>query len=99
MKRMIANPLDARKRTGTVYITTVNAIGRATGWGLPTRSACNLGVAIGSITKKPWTIHGQIELRNILHLTLSFNHDVIDGVPRRRFCDDLVTRIEKGLIE
>ncbi len=94
MRRMIASPFRAKKYTGTVYVTTVNAVGRGSGWALPTRSACNLAVALGSITRKPWGVEGRIELREILHLTVSFNHDVIDGVPARRFIDDLVRRIE-----
>ena len=96
MRRMIASPFRAKKYTGTVYVTTVNAVGRGSGWALPTRSTCNLAVALGSITRKPWGVEGRIELREILHLTVSFNHDVIDGVPARRFIDHLVKRIESA---
>jgi pyruvate/2-oxoglutarate dehydrogenase complex dihydrolipoamide acyltransferase (E2) component len=33
-----------------------------------------------------------------MHLTVTFDHDAIDGVPARRFVQDLVTHIEKGIL-
>jgi hypothetical protein len=33
----------------------------------------------------------------VLHLTILFDHDVVDGVPAARFAMRLVDRIQKGL--
>jgi pyruvate/2-oxoglutarate dehydrogenase complex dihydrolipoamide acyltransferase (E2) component len=33
-----------------------------------------------------------------MHLTLTFDHDVIDGMPAQRFTHDLVTHLEKGVL-
>ena len=75
-------------------VTTVNAGDGSTGWILPTRNMHNIALSFGSISKKPWVANGKVEVRDILHLTATFNHDVIDGVPARRFVQDLVKTIE-----
>jgi hypothetical protein len=95
IKRLIANPFRAKKHSGTVTVTTVNAVGTS-GWILPTRSWHNLFFALGTVTKKAWVVEDQIQIREILNLTVSFNHDVIDGVPARKFMQELVKNVEKG---
>lgn len=98
MKIILKSPFKTKKVCGTVGITTVNISGRASGWILPTRNAYNLYFGIGSITKKPWVVNDEIAIRDVLNLTVCFNHDTIDGTPARRFMNDLVTRIQKGEI-
>ena len=95
-RRMFSNPFRARKNSGTVMVTTVNAIDRTTGWILPSRNMHNIALSFGSINRKAWVVNGRIEVRDILHLTVAFNHDVIDGVPARRFVQDLVAAIERS---
>jgi len=95
-KVLFGNPIRAKRHTGTVMVTTVGSAGRTVGWILPTRSMHNLQISIGSITRKPKVVDGQVVARDIMHLTVGFNHDVIDGVPARQFMDDLFRHIEKG---
>lgn len=93
-KRLFSDPFRAKKHSGTIMVTTVSAVGGSPGWILPTRTLHNLSLAFGSITRKPWVVHGEVTARDILNLTVTFNHDVIDGVPARRFVQDLVASIE-----
>jgi pyruvate/2-oxoglutarate dehydrogenase complex dihydrolipoamide acyltransferase (E2) component len=58
----------------------------------------SIAISFGAITKKPWVVNGEVAIRDILHLTVTFDHDVIDGVPARRFVQDLITHIEKGIL-
>ncbi len=95
LRRIFRNPFVTKRNSGTVAITTVNAVERISGWMVPTRAWHNLLVALGSVNKQPWVVGNQIVVRDILHLTLVFNHDVVDGVPARRFVDDLVRHIER----
>jgi hypothetical protein len=39
---------------------------------------------------------GEIQKREMLHLTVLIDHDVIDGMPSARFVDDLVKKMEAG---
>jgi pyruvate/2-oxoglutarate dehydrogenase complex dihydrolipoamide acyltransferase (E2) component len=41
-------------------------------------------------------VEGRIEPREILSLTVIFDHDVIDGAPAARFTRRLVELIERG---
>jgi pyruvate/2-oxoglutarate dehydrogenase complex dihydrolipoamide acyltransferase (E2) component len=51
---------------------------------------------VGSIAWKPAVVEDRIEPRQILNLTLTFDHDVIDGAPAARFTRRLVELIESG---
>jgi pyruvate/2-oxoglutarate dehydrogenase complex dihydrolipoamide acyltransferase (E2) component len=81
---------------GTVAITSVGLFGGDhSGWGIsPTLHP--LGLVVGGIAWKPAVIEGQIVPREILNLTLMFDHDVIDGAPAARFVRRLVELIESG---
>jgi hypothetical protein len=97
LRMLVANPFRARRHSGTVTVTTVNAIGSASAWILPTRSWHNLFFALGTVTRKPWVVDNEVKVREILNLTVGFNHDVVDGAPARRFMQRLVRRLEAGV--
>ncbi len=98
-KLLFRDPERAKRLSGTVTVTTVGSTGVLDGWILPTRSMHSLVIALGPIAKKPRVVKGEVVARDIMHLTVGFNHDVVDGVPARRFMDDLVRHIEKGTLE
>ena len=81
---------------GTVGITAVGMFGEGhSGWGIfPTPQV--LGLVVGSIAWKPAVVEGRIKPREILHLTVMFDHDVIDGAPAARFTRRLMELIESG---
>jgi len=81
---------------GTVCITAVGMFGEGhSGWGIfPVTQV--LGLVVGSIAQKPAVVEGRIEPREILHLTVVFDHDVIDGAPAARFTRRLIELIESG---
>jgi len=78
---------------GTVGITAVGMFGKGVAWGIPI--SCNtLTLALGGIVEKPGVVNGQIEIREYLCLTISFDHDIIDGAPAARFTQRLKALIE-----
>lgn len=81
---------------GTVGITAVGMFGEGQGgWGIYT-TPYSLGLVVGSTAWKPTVVPGGIEPREILNLTVVFDHDVIDGGPAARFTRRLVELIESG---
>lgn len=82
---------------GTVALTSVGLFGGGhSGWGLsPTLHP--LGLVVGGITWKPAVVEGRIEPREILNLTVTFDHDIVDGAPATRFVRRLVELIESGV--
>jgi pyruvate/2-oxoglutarate dehydrogenase complex dihydrolipoamide acyltransferase (E2) component len=81
---------------GTVDITSVGMFGAGhSGWGIsPTFHP--IGLVVGGISWKPVVVEGQIVPREILNLTVTFDHDIVDGAPATRFVKRLVELIESG---
>ena len=96
MRKFVFNkPQRLKDMMGTVMVTTAGMVGHTRGWIMP-YSIHPLSLAFGSLNEQPIVNRGEIQIREILHLTVSVDHDVIDGVPAARFVDDLVTKMEKG---
>jgi pyruvate/2-oxoglutarate dehydrogenase complex dihydrolipoamide acyltransferase (E2) component len=98
--RMVAHNSDLWKRFGgTAAVTAVGMFGKGGGWGIPT--TCNtLDVTIGGIGEKPRLRDGYVVQRAFLSITVSVDHDVVDGAPAARFASRLRELIESayGLI-
>ena len=80
---------------GTVGITAVGMFGHKGGWGI-TPPVHSLGLIVGGIARKPAVVDDRIEAREMLSLTVAFDHDVVDGAPAARFVQRLVEMIEGG---
>ena len=70
--------------------------GKGSGWGIPTAPIHSLFLTLGGITEKPGVVDGQIAIREYLCLTVSLDHDIIDGAPAARFVTRLKELIESG---
>jgi hypothetical protein len=94
---LLARPFLTKKAMGTAVVTSLESVANFPGWTIP-RSIHNLCFALGSVTKKPWVVDDKIVIREILHLTVLVNHDVIDGAPATRFLGKLIDRLESGIL-
>ena len=81
---------------GTVEISAVGMFENGAGWGIPLAPSTALMVTVGGIDEKPVPVDGHIALRDHLSLTISFDHDIIDGAPAARFTERLKELIESG---
>ena len=80
---------------GTVGITAVGMFGEGIGWGIPLTNY-TLCITLGGITEKPGVIDGRIEIREYLSMTITADHDIIDGAPLARFTARFKELIENG---
>lgn len=94
-KYLLSNPFRRKKNMGTAIITSVGMAGRVPGWIIP-KSIHNLSFGISSIVKKPWVVENEIQIRDILNLTILFDHDVVDGMPAAKFAEQLVKNLEQA---
>lgn len=94
-RRVLANPFRKKKFMGTVVITSIGAARGLSGWIIP-KSMHNLCIGLGAISKKPWVVGDEVKPREILHLTLLFDHDVVDGIPAARFAGELVRKLSNN---
>jgi pyruvate/2-oxoglutarate dehydrogenase complex dihydrolipoamide acyltransferase (E2) component len=86
---IMSNPYKVKKHLGTIGVTALGMFGQGlSGYALP-MTPHSTTFAIGAIVKKPIYIEGEFVPRDILHLTLVFNHDVVDGGPAVRFSNYL----------
>jgi len=90
------DPQLMKKYVGTVALTSVGMFGKGAGWGIPPATPPSLWVTVGGIGEKPVLVDGHIALREYLSLTISFDHDIIDGAPAARFTERLKELIESG---
>jgi pyruvate/2-oxoglutarate dehydrogenase complex dihydrolipoamide acyltransferase (E2) component len=74
-----------KRAAGTVMVTSVGMFGSGAAWGIPVASH-TVNVTIGSVVVRP-EISNQVhvERREHLCLTVSFDHDIVDGAPAARF--------------
>ncbi len=92
------NPYWLKQMEGTVAVTSVGMFGKSGGWGISFLPVHTLGLLVGGISRKPGVHNDKIAIREYLHLTLSFDHDIVDGAPAARFVQGLVDLIEKGTV-
>jgi 2-oxoisovalerate dehydrogenase E2 component (dihydrolipoyl transacylase) len=73
---------------GTITITNVGVFGVDTGTPIinPGESAI---LALGAIRDMPWVVDGQIVVRKVCQLSLSFDHRVVDGQQGSQFLADV----------
>ncbi len=87
------NPRLQLQYFGTASLTSVGMFGKGGGWAIPFLIA-SLGVAVGGISQKPGWVDGRVEPREYLSITVSFDHDIVDGVPATRFASHFAELIE-----
>lgn len=92
---LFKNPHWLKEMNGTVSLTSVGMFGDGGGWGIPV-SNHTLQITLGGITKKPMLVNGQLENREYLCVTISLDHDIVDGAPAARFIQRLKDLVESG---
>jgi pyruvate/2-oxoglutarate dehydrogenase complex dihydrolipoamide acyltransferase (E2) component len=88
-------PTVRKRSNGTVVITSVGMFGNVAGWGIPI-AGHTLCLTVGGIESKPVFHNGELQNREHLCLTVTFDHDIVDGAPAARFIQRLVTLVQAG---
>jgi pyruvate dehydrogenase E2 component (dihydrolipoamide acetyltransferase) len=75
---------------GTITITNIGVFGIDAGTPILNPGEAAI-LALGAIRLQPWEYHGQVALRKVLTLSLSFDHRLVDGEQGSRFLADIGT--------
>jgi 2-oxoacid dehydrogenases acyltransferase (catalytic domain) len=98
--RFLADPRRRKELTGTTFVSAVGMFGQGTAWGIPQAQNYTLGVTVGGLSRKPGivkTAEGErIEPREFLAMTLSIDHEIVEGAPAARFTNRFKELIEGG---
>jgi pyruvate/2-oxoglutarate dehydrogenase complex dihydrolipoamide acyltransferase (E2) component len=94
---MLRIPALMRKHAGTVGLTPIPVKGTGVVWGigLPIHS---VAMVMGGISEQPAAVRGKFVVREVLRLTISFNHDIVDGAPAASFVTRLTEEIESQAV-
>ena len=93
--RAATHSVARAKRSGVVTVTAVGMYGRGPGWGIPL-SVWTVAVTVGGIAQRPVLLDGQPDTREHLCLTISFDHDIVDGGPAVRFMRRFAQLLRSG---
>jgi len=86
-------PQRFREISSPVMLTAVGMFGEGGGWAI-TMPNFTLNVAVGGISRKPGVHEGEIAIREYVDLTVSFDHDIVDGAPAARFTQTFRSLLE-----
>lgn len=92
---MMARPWATKRFGGTIAVSSVGMFGNSLGWGIPITPA-PLMVTVGGIGLRPALVDGELVERDHLSLTISVDHDIVDGAPAARFVERLRRTIEEA---
>jgi len=92
---LFKNPHWIKETYGTVLVSSLGMFGTGGGWGIPVPNH-SLQLTLGGIREKPGVVDHRIELRQSMSVTVSFDHDLIDGAPAARFIQRLKKLVEGG---
>jgi len=95
LRAMFRKPAWLKELNGTVSLSSVGMFGQGGGWGVPVSNA-TLQITLGGIVKRPALIEGKLTERQYLCVTISVNHDLVDGAPAARFAQTLKEIVESG---
>jgi 2-oxoisovalerate dehydrogenase E2 component (dihydrolipoyl transacylase) len=80
---------------GTFTITNIGVFGIEAG--TPILNPGESGIlALGAAQRRPWEFEGGIALRQVMTLSLSFDHRVVDGAQGSRFLAELGAMLERA---
>jgi pyruvate/2-oxoglutarate dehydrogenase complex dihydrolipoamide acyltransferase (E2) component len=94
MYAALSRSVRLRQRSGTVAVTAVGMFAGGGGFAIAPLALMSLQVVVGGISDRPRVIDGHVEARTVLDLTVTIDHNVVDGAPAARFGAELRTLIE-----
>jgi len=94
MIRLASRNVMVAKKYGVITVTSVGMFSKKPFWLLPL-SATTISIAIGGIAR---LFNDGEEYREILCITIGFDHDIIDGAPAARFTSRFMELLESGAV-
>jgi pyruvate/2-oxoglutarate dehydrogenase complex dihydrolipoamide acyltransferase (E2) component len=74
-----------RLATGTVAVTAVGMFAGGGGFAIAPPTMSSLVIVIGGLSQRPGVVEGRVEVRDIVDLTVTVDHNIVDGAPATRF--------------
>jgi len=98
MYAVMARSPRLRELTGTVGVTAVGMFAHGGGFAIAPLTLMPLQIVVGGVSPRPRVVGGQIEVRDVLDLTVTVDHNVIYGAPAARFGAELREILESATV-
>lgn len=92
-RALLAAPELAQRHTGSALVSAVGMFGSGAGYGLSAPGLHDLSVIVGGTTTRASTDPNDTAPREVLCVTVSANHAIVDGGPLARFVGELARRV------
>jgi pyruvate/2-oxoglutarate dehydrogenase complex dihydrolipoamide acyltransferase (E2) component len=96
MYAVMGRSMRAHLQTGTVQVTAVGMFAAGAGYALAPPTLASLLVVVGGLSTRPRVIDQQIVIRDVLDITITIDHNVVDGAPAARFGAELRSLLESA---
>lgn len=83
---------------GTVQVTALGMYAGGGGFAIAPPSLASLAVVVGGISTNPMWVGGHIETIELLDLTVTVDHNVVDGAPATRFAAELRQIMQRAVV-
>jgi pyruvate/2-oxoglutarate dehydrogenase complex dihydrolipoamide acyltransferase (E2) component len=94
MYAVMSRSVRAHELAGTVQVTAVGMFAGGGGFALAPPTLASTLVVVGGISRRPRVVEERIAIGEVLDLTVTVDHNVVDGGPATRFGADLRSRME-----
>ena len=94
LRALRRSPGLMKRTAGTTLVTAIGMFGAGAGFAVGIVPLHTLALTVGGIVRKPAVVDGRIEARELLAVTASIDHDVVDGAPAARFARRLRELVE-----
>ena len=93
---IVRNPHRFKQIAGTTIVTAVGMFASSSFWGINFLPWHTMGLVLGGMAQKPAVVAGEVVIREFLDVTLSIDHDIVDGAPAARFAQTFKELVESG---
>jgi pyruvate/2-oxoglutarate dehydrogenase complex dihydrolipoamide acyltransferase (E2) component len=76
-------------------MSAIGMFGPGGGWGIPIAPP-TLMITVAGIATKPRYVDGSLQPREMLDVTISADHDLVDGAPAARFARRLADLVQRA---
>jgi len=88
----------AHLATGTVQVTAIGMFGAGGGFAIAPPTLASLTVVVGGASSRPVAVDGRVEIREVLDLTVTVDHAVVDGAPATRFAAEFRRQLSSACV-
>jgi pyruvate/2-oxoglutarate dehydrogenase complex dihydrolipoamide acyltransferase (E2) component len=82
---VLARSRRVHRATGTAQVSAIGMFAAGGGYAIAPPTLASVLVVVGGMSRRPRVVGDRIEIRDVLDVTVTIDHNVVDGAPATRF--------------